>query len=210
MKQANRDGAGGPRPERGADAWRDMHKALSDPLRLRLLEALWARPQSARELAPSTGLPPDRLYYHLGQLERAGLAEIAGYRQLAGGKVERVYARAAVEPPGDAATPAEAAAFLGSVLEATQADIATAFLAKEAGQHREVDIRRGAVRLTNEALAELRAQIGALARRFGTAGDGGQAEGTWTRVVLALIDLEDRPGPVAREDTHPVPEGAPL
>jgi DNA-binding transcriptional ArsR family regulator len=209
MGQANHGGAGGPVPGRGT--WRDVHKALSDPLRRRPLEALRARPQSARELAPSTGLPPDRLYYHLSQLERAGLAEIAGYRQLAGGKVERVYARAGVEPPGEAATPAEAAAFLGSVLEATQADIATAFLAKEAGQRRDVDIHRGAVRLTNEALAELRAQIGALARRFGTADSGGQdEEGTWTRVVVALIDLEDRPGPAAQEDTHPVPEGAPL
>lgn len=207
MGRSNQDGATSAAPARGA--WRGVHKALSDPVRLRLLEALWARPQSARELAPAAGLPPDRLYYHLGQLERAGLAEIAGYRQLAGGKVERVYARAAVEPPGDAATPAEAAAFLGSALGATQADIATAVRAKEAGRRREAEVHRRAVRLTNEALAELRAHIGALAGRSGTADSAGQdGEGTWTRVVVALIDLEDRPGPVAPAGRQAVPEGA--
>ncbi|MFF7311606.1 helix-turn-helix domain-containing protein [Streptomyces sp. NPDC008137] len=49
-------------------------------------------PQSARELADRADLPADRLYYHLGQLERAGLIEIAEYRPLARGKVERVHA----------------------------------------------------------------------------------------------------------------------
>ncbi len=207
VQQANPGESGGPAPPRAA--WRGVHKALSDPLRVRLLEALWARPQSARELAPSTGLPPDRLYYHLGQLERAGLAEIAGYRQLAGGKVERVYAPAAVEPPGDAAEPAEVAAFLGSVLEATQADIATAFTAREAGQHREVEVHRGALRLTDAALAELRADIGALAGRLAaTDADGRDEGGTWARVVVAVIDLEDRPGPEAPPGTPHAQEGA--
>jgi DNA-binding transcriptional ArsR family regulator len=188
--------------------WRNVHKALSDPLRLRLLEALWAKPQSARELAPSTGLPPDRLYYHLGQLERAGLAEITGYRQLPGGKVERVYAPAAVEPPGDTAEPAEVAAFLGSVLEATQADITAAFLAKEAGERREVNVYRGALRLTDQALAELRSQIGVLAERFGAAESAGPDEdGTWTRVVVGLIDLEERPAQKTARD--PAQEGTP-
>ncbi|WP_405946854.1 winged helix-turn-helix domain-containing protein [Streptomyces prunicolor] len=57
--------------------WRGVHKALADPLRIRLLEALWEMPRSARELADHVDLPADRLYYHLNQLERAGLIEIA-------------------------------------------------------------------------------------------------------------------------------------
>ena len=40
------------------------------------------RPRSARELADCAGLPADRLYYHLGQLEQAGLIEVAEYRRL--------------------------------------------------------------------------------------------------------------------------------
>src|SRR5262249_62127159 len=98
---------GGPVPARAAapKAWHGVHKALADPLRIRLVEWLMDRPRSARELADCAGLPADRLYYHLGQLERAGLIEVAEYRRLARGKAERVYAPAEVEPPGDDASP---------------------------------------------------------------------------------------------------------
>src|SRR6516164_84566 len=105
---------------------RSMHRALADPRRIQLLECLWARPQTAKELAASAGLPPDRLYYHLAQLEQARLIEVAEYRRLPGGKVERVYQPASVEPPGDEATPLEFAEFLGVMLEATRADISAA------------------------------------------------------------------------------------
>src|SRR5215469_1479191 len=168
--------------------WHGMHKALADPLRIRLLEWLFEAPRSARQLADCAGLPADRLYYHLGQLEQAGLIEVAEYRPLARGKVERVYAPAETEPPGDDADPQETAAFLGSVLEATAMDITAAFRAKRAGRRRQVDLHRGALRLTDDALAELRGHFEQLAARFADPG----ADGTWTRVVLALVDLQDR------------------
>ena len=171
--------------------WHGVHKALADPLRIRLVEWLMEQPRSARELADRAGLPADRLYYHLGQLEQAGLIEVAEYRRLARGKAERVYAPAEAEPPGDDASPQETAAFLGSVLEATAMDITAAFQAKQAGRRREVDVTRAAVRLTDEALAELRGHLAQIAARSAEPG----AEGTWTRLVLVLADLQDRPSP---------------
>ena len=176
-----------------ARRWRGVHKALADPLRIRLLEALWERPQSARELAERADVPADRLYYHLGQLERARLIEIAEYRPLARGKVERVYAPAVTEPPGDAASPEEMAEFLGSILDATRADINAAYRSEAAGGRREVSVHRGAMRLTDEALAELRGHIERLATHSGDR----DAPGTWTRVVVAIVDLQDRPSPDA-------------
>jgi DNA-binding transcriptional ArsR family regulator len=170
-------------------SWQGVHKALADPLRIRLLGWLFEAPRSARQLADCAGLPADRLYYHLGQLEQAGLIEVAEYRPLARGKVERVYAPAETEPPGDDADPEETAAFLGSVLEATAMDITAAYQARRAGRRREVDLHRGAVRLTDQALAELRGHIEQLAARFADPG----ADGTLTGVVLALVDLQDRP-----------------
>ena len=169
--------------------WHGMHKALADPLRIRLLEWLFEAPRSARQLAGCAGLPADRLYYHLGQLQQAGLIEVAEYRPLARGKVERVYAPAETEPPGDDADPEETAAFLGSMLEATAMDITAAYKARRAGRRREVDLHRVALRLTDQALAELRGHLEQLAARFADPG----ADGTWTRVVLALVDLQDRP-----------------
>jgi DNA-binding transcriptional ArsR family regulator len=181
--------------------WHGVHKALADPLRIRLLEGLWEMPRSARELADYADLPVDRLYYHLGQLERAGLIEITEYRPLARGKVERVYAPAVTEPPGDAASPEEMVGFLGSMLDATRADINAACRSKQAGGRREVDVHRGALRLTDEALAELRGHIERLAARFGDR----DAPGVWTRVVIALVDLQDRPPHDAAAAT---PEGS--
>ena len=169
--------------------WHGIHKALADPLRIRLLEWLFEAPRSARQLAGCAGLPADRLYYHLGQLEQAGLIEVAEYRPLARGKVERVYAPAQTEPPGDDAGPEETAAFQRSMLEATAMDITAACRARQAGRRREVDLHRGALRLTDEALAELRGHIEQLAARFADPAVGG----TWTRVVMTLIDLQDRP-----------------
>jgi DNA-binding transcriptional ArsR family regulator len=186
---------GGPVPARppAGNAWHGVHKALADPLRIRLVDWLMERPRSARELADCAGLPADRLYYHLGQLERAGLIEVAEYRRLARGKAERVYAPAKTEPPGDDASPQETAAFLGSMLEATTMDITAAFQAKQAGGRREVDVTRAALRLTDEALAELRGHLTQIAARFAEP----DAQGTWTRLVLVLADLQDRPGPPA-------------
>ena len=175
---------GGPRK-----SWHGVHKALADPLRIRLLEWLAEAPRSARQLADCAGVPADRLYYHLGQLQQAGLIEVAEYRPLARGKVERVYAPAEAEPPGDDADPEETAAFLGSMLEATAMDITAAYQARQSGRRREVGVHRGSLRLTDQALAELRGHIEQLAARFADPG----ADGTWTRVVLALVDLQDRP-----------------
>src|SRR5215469_2776564 len=135
---------------------RSVHRALADPMRVRLLECLWGRPQSAKELAEWAAMAPDRLYYHLAQLEQAGLIEIAEYRRLPGGKVERVYRPTPIEPPGEQATPLEFAEFLGVMLEATRADITAASVAKEAGQRREIMLTRATVRLSEADLVTLR------------------------------------------------------
>src|SRR5260370_14105196 len=126
---------------------RSVHRALADPMRIRLLECLWGRSQSAKELAEWAGMAPDRLYYHLAQLEQARLIEIAEYRRLPGGKVERVYRPTPVEPPGDESTPLEFADFLGVMLEAPRAYITAAMISKQAGDRRDITLLRSTVRL---------------------------------------------------------------
>jgi DNA-binding transcriptional ArsR family regulator len=176
---------------------RSVHRALADPLRIRLLECLWGGPQSAKELAEWVGLAPDRLYYHLAQLEEAKLIEIAEYRRLPGGKVERVYRPTSVEPPGDEATPLEMAEFLGAMLEATRADITAASVAKEAGHRREITLTRTTVRLSEAQLVLLRDSLLSLVR---LAHEEPEDEGAWTRVVVTLIDLQDRGQATSRGD----------
>lgn len=188
-----------PVPPGPAGAWRSVHRALGDPLRIRLFEALWQGPRSAKELSAEVGLPPDRLYYHLRQLQRAGIVEVAEYRPLPGGKVERVYHRVEAEPPGDASSPEEVAAFLGSVLDVTRADITAAFMAKAAGERREVMVAQGPLRLTEEGLAELRGHLQELQSRM----ESPDPAGTRARVLVALVDLEERPAPSPGPGPHP-------
>jgi DNA-binding transcriptional ArsR family regulator len=180
---------------------RSIHRVLADPMRIRLLECLWGRPQSAKELAAWAGLPPDRVYYHLAQLEEARLIEIAEYRRLPGGKVERVYRATPIEPPGDEATALEVADFLGAALEATRADISAASVAKEAGERREISLTRTTLRLSEAELVALREHLLELVRQ---AQEKPGDEGVWTRVVVTLVDLQDRDQPTSRGDR---PEG---
>jgi DNA-binding transcriptional ArsR family regulator len=174
--------------------FRSVHRALADPLRIRLLEALWFSPRSVKELAEAVGLPPDRLYYHLRQLEQAAIIEVSGYRPLPGGKVERLYQRAEAEPPAEESSPEEIATFAGAVLDATKVDITAAHMAKADGQRREVALTRAALRLTDEGLAELHRMLNDVRERFSAPEFAGpEAAGTWVRVLVALVDLEERP-----------------
>lgn len=177
--------------------FRSVHRALADPLRLRLLDALWVQPRSARELASWAGVPADRLYYHLHALERARLVEVVGYRDLAGGKVERVYGVTSVEPPGDDASPEEMAHFLGQALQATRADINQAYAAQAQGADRRVMLHRTGARLSTARLVELRARFDELIKE---AVENPDPEGVWTRVLFTLVDLQDRDAsPQARQ-----------
>ena len=123
----------------------------------------------------------DRLYYHLHQLEQAGLIEVTEYRELPGGKVERVYGIARVEPPGDEATPAELAAFLGQALDATRADINQAYSARTQSGQRLVTLTRSGARLSRTHFDELRSRFEELTR---AAIDSPDDDGVWTRVLF--------------------------
>ena len=175
--------------EQGRSRLSRVHRALADPLRIRLYELLVGRPQSAKELAERVRMRPDRLYHHLAQLEDAKLIEVADYRRLPGGKAERLYGPAAVEPPGDDASPEEVALLLNAVLETTRADVNAATLAQEAGEDRRVALGRTVARLNKARLDELQA---AFERLLLDARDHPDDDGMWTTVLWTTIDREDR------------------
>jgi len=180
--------------DRPSPRLRAVHMALADPLRIHLLELIAAQPRSARELAGLTGRQPNRLYHHLAKLEEGGLIEVAEYRRMPGGKAERVYAPVTVEPPAAAASPAETAQFLSAVLEATRADIIAASQAQESGEHRDITVTRSVVRVSERRLAEFTAGVEEFIR---AAQDHPDPDGTWTTVLWAAVDRQDRPAPSA-------------
>lgn len=65
-------------------------RALSDPLRIRLMEAFADQPMTTRQVARSMGEKPTRLYHHVEILEKAGLLKLVETRQNRG-TVEHYY-----------------------------------------------------------------------------------------------------------------------
>lgn len=65
-------------------------RIVSDPLRLRMLELMRERPQTAKELATALRVSRTKLYYHLNLLTDHGLITVADTR-LVSGIVEKQY-----------------------------------------------------------------------------------------------------------------------
>jgi DNA-binding transcriptional ArsR family regulator len=74
----------------------DQVKAIADPLRLRIVEALTGASRTAKELAAGLGRKPTGLYHHLRVLESAGLIREAGRRRKRG-TIERSFTATAAE-----------------------------------------------------------------------------------------------------------------
>ena len=74
----------------------DQMRALADPLRFRMVEALVARERSVADLARTLDTPVTRLYHHVTLLLEAGLIEEAG-RVRRRGVEERIYRATARE-----------------------------------------------------------------------------------------------------------------
>lgn len=64
-------------------------RAISDPLRIRLLE-LMAQPQTVKEIAAQLGVGKTKLYYHLNLLEKHSIIRVARTRVVSG-IIEKSY-----------------------------------------------------------------------------------------------------------------------
>lgn len=72
----------------------DQVRALSHPIRLRLLELFAAKPRTTKQAAEVLGEAPTRLYHHVAALARAGLIRLRETRQNRG-TTEKYYEAAA-------------------------------------------------------------------------------------------------------------------
>ena len=72
----------------------DQIKALSNPLRLRMLEQFSEAPATPKQVAERLGCKPTRVYHHVATLERAGLIQQVDSKQVRG-TVEKYYSAVA-------------------------------------------------------------------------------------------------------------------
>ncbi len=70
-------------------------KAVSNPVRMRMLEALIAAPHTATQLGAALNMAASRAHYHLKQLEAAGLCRLVEQREQSG-ILEKYYRAVAV------------------------------------------------------------------------------------------------------------------
>ena len=71
-----------------------QHKALTDPVRIKILNILQHQPATAKQVADRLGMAPGTINHQLQVLEEAGLARIIA-RRLVNGIVAKYYARTA-------------------------------------------------------------------------------------------------------------------
>ena len=153
-------------------------KALGNPLRVRILEALTTRAMSAKELSVALGESQTKLYRHIHLLEEHMLVRVVGTRVVSG-LDERLYRATAYkfvidrklvsfdEPAGRHALDA----LLGYVLDETKRDIQRSVdggiidLAREVPHPRSLYTRRLHVRLTAEQAAELQRTLESVVNR---------------------------------------------
>jgi DNA-binding transcriptional ArsR family regulator len=69
-------------------------RAISDPLRMQIVELLTGQNLTVKQVGDKLGLAPSKLYYHFSTLEKLGLIEVAETRTVAN-IVEKVYSASA-------------------------------------------------------------------------------------------------------------------
>jgi DNA-binding transcriptional ArsR family regulator len=184
-------------------------KALSDPLRLKILETMGTRATdawSAKELAATIGVPQTRLYHHLDVLLERDLIRVVGQRVVSG-IIETRYRVAALsmrlDPKllaGDGEAREGAGAVLSTVLDSARAELTIALrdAASRPGGTEAPDrplVRRGMAMFTPARAAELRTRLDALIAEYDTDASDPAAESYG--LLLALYRIPPMSGDAA-------------
>lgn len=180
-------------------------RALSDPVRLRILETMAGTPAEAwtvKRLAAVLGVGPTRLYHHVGVLEERELILVAGTRVVSG-IIETSYRIAQLslrldrslltgEWAGDEAS-AAVGEMIGSIFETARDDVGRAIrsgamqIDPSGSQPSRGILAQGLTRLSPERAAELRARLAALIEEY----DGSDGDGQAFGLLVAFYPLPE-------------------
>jgi DNA-binding transcriptional ArsR family regulator len=156
-------------------------KALADPLRVRVLDALCRKPQTTKQIALLLDEKPTKLYHHVEALERVGLIRLTETRQNRG-TIEKYYESIAKRFSVDRKllsvmsdeTETEVAGIFIAALEETIAEIEESFnskLVKPEDGNATVILSRGHISVTKTQLAELLRKMEAWLKECHSAND---------------------------------------
>ena len=155
-------------------------RAVSDPLRIQIVEILTNQNLTVKQVAEKLGLAPSKLYYHFGALEKLGMIEVAETRMVSN-MVEKVYQSNAdqldVDPSllkfskeGDNES---FGILISSTIDATREDIIRSLQARQfqlelgaSEQSRRFIINRVVSRMSEERVAEFQERLVQLIQEF--------------------------------------------
>jgi DNA-binding transcriptional ArsR family regulator len=180
-------------------------RALSDPLRIRILEAMVQAHDASwtvKRIATALGVGPTKLYHHIKILEERELIRPAG-QQLVRGIVETSYRIGQLQlrldrqllASGGADVQSATQQAITAVFDQAREDLERAMAAgivrvdAEADSSRPLIVRRDLIRTTPERAAELRERLAALLDEYGTDSDGELTLG----VLVSLHPLAGKP-----------------
>jgi DNA-binding transcriptional ArsR family regulator len=182
-------------------------KAISDPLRIRILETMVTRPDAAwsvKELATSLDVPQTRLYHHVELLVECDLLRSAEQRVVSG-IIETRYRLAALSLRLDphligAGGAGESAArdMLATIFDETRRDLERVLADPRVGEQepaRRPLVTRGLARLTPERAQEFRSRVEALLAEYDGPSDD-PAASTYRLLIAMYAD------PASKEASH--------
>lgn len=188
----------------------DTLRALSDPIRLRILEVMTAEPDATftvKRLASILGTSQTRLYHHVNQLAERELIAPAGQRVVSG-IIETSYRVGQRNLRLDrrllAADASTMHDTLTTIFEGARDDIESGLRAgtistsEDAEPASKLLLARGLARLTTERAAELRDRLVALFEEFAADGDGAAPGLPAYGLVLSMYAMPD---PADAEET---------
>ena len=193
----------------------DELKAISDPVRLRILEAMVAHADEAwtvKRIARALDVGPTKLYHHINILEEHGFIRVAGTRVVSG-IIETSYRIAQLSVRLDrgmlsAKDPANASGVhevLSVIFQTAREDIEralTAGLLEGANDPLRQLLIRGLTRLSPERAHELRERLTALIEEFGATPDAsdGAPDAQPFGYLISLYPMPETAAPTETTD----------
>lgn len=144
----------------------DELRAIAHPLRVRILDCLIAQPLIVRDIGKLLHTSSTKLYYHVGELERAGLVRLVHTEVQSGIQLKyyrataRYYHLSSAFLHGNRSEVDASAAFMAALVERSSSQLRQAFDDGMIERHEEAFVvRRRQVRMSPDAAARLRRRI---------------------------------------------------
>jgi DNA-binding transcriptional ArsR family regulator len=187
-----------PKRKQGAyhTAGLEQVRALSHPLRLRLLELFAECPRTTKQAAEVLGEAPTRLYHHVAALERAGLVRLKETRRNRG-TTEKYFEAVAHRIMGEPSTVFDeksAAAVSVVLFDQAREELVRALASGRADPPNAVLAIRGVLRLSKREATRLRKELLEVLKRIqGVAGAKSRSRRERYSLTVALLPTDAPP-----------------